>query len=101
MSITYLNNYCIVKKLLQLSSTANIKIYDINTNNIINSTRIEIIKGDILDLENLKTHTNDIDVLIHCAAICGIDTIKKDPFKNYINFKGTENVLKCSNLQYR
>tara|TARA_B100000989_G_C19531148_1_gene469973 strand:+ start:349 stop:1281 length:933 start_codon:yes stop_codon:yes gene_type:complete len=104
MSITYLITggsgfigSCIVKKLLQISSTANIKIYDINTNNIINSTRIEIIKGDILDLENLKIHTNDIDVLIHCAAICGIDTIKKDPLKTIeINFKGTENVLKCS-----
>ena len=63
MSITYLITggsgfigSCIVKKLLQLSSTANIKIYDINTNNIINSTRIEIIKGDILDSKPKNTY---------------------------------------------
>ena len=88
---------CIVKKLLELSSTVNIKIYDINTNSSIQSTQVELIKGDILDLENLKKHTNNIDVLIHCAAICGIDTIKKDPLKTIeINFKGTENILKCS-----
>jgi nucleoside-diphosphate-sugar epimerase len=89
----------IVKKLLQLSSTTKIKIYDINPTISIEDSRIEIIKGDVLDKEKLIKNTCDVNVIIHCAAICGIDTIKKNPLKTIdINFKGTENVLECSKI---
>lgn len=61
-----------------------------------------IIKGDVTDyqlLEDLsKTRAlENIDIIIHCAAICGIDTVEKYPTKTMeVNLLGTANLLKIA-----
>ena len=72
----------IVKKLCEIGEY-NITIYDIKKNNIEN---INFIEGDILDQKKLIESTKKMDIIIHCAAICGILKIKENP-KKFISKK--------------
>ncbi len=59
--------------------------------------QIKVIKGDVLDYELLESSFNDVDLVVHAAAIAGIDTVIKDPVKTMeVNMIGTANVLKVS-----
>lgn len=58
---------------------------------------INIIKGDILDLSHLKNSMENSDVIIHAAAIAGIDNTVKDPVNTLrVNVIGTHNVLEAA-----
>lgn len=58
---------------------------------------IKLVKGDILDLELLRSSMKDHDIVIHLAAIAGIDTVIKSPVKTMkINLLGTLNVLEAA-----
>jgi dTDP-glucose 4,6-dehydratase len=87
----------IVEKILSFNNNDTIIVYDLNINkNIIKNNRIEYRCGDILDTEYLNNSLKNIDVVIHCAAICGINSVCNNSLKtNKINFNGTENVLEC------
>lgn len=81
----------IIKKLID---NYNISNYDLVNNNINN--KVNYIYGDILDKQKLLESTKKTDIIIHCAAICGINKIKKNPKLTLdTNYKGTENVLEC------
>lgn len=59
---------------------------------------IEVIKGDILDYQALEDSIKDVDIVVHAAAIAGIDTVIKDPVKTMeVNMIGTANVLRAAN----
>lgn len=62
-----------------------------------NHPNLNIIKGDIFDYEFLKKHIpQETDLVLHMAAIAGIDTVIKDPVKTIeVNVIGTYNILKA------
>lgn len=57
-----------------------------------------IIKGNILDFNKLKKAIDDADIIIHAAAIAGVDTVAISPLDTLeVNLMGTYNVLKAIN----
>lgn len=81
-----------------------IYIYDnLNRNSIINTNllyndNVCLIKGDILDFELIKKTIYDIkpDIVIHLAAIAGIETVIKNPVNTMkVNMIGTYNILEA------
>ena len=64
----------------------------------ITSSNLTIVKGDILDLEKLKKTVSEHNpqLVVHMAAIAGIDTVIKSPISTLeINLVGTLNILKA------
>ncbi len=60
---------------------------------------IEIIKGDVLDYEKVLDSMRGADIVIHAAAIAGIDTVIIMPTRTMIvNMIGTANVLKAAKV---
>jgi dTDP-glucose 4,6-dehydratase len=69
----------------------------INTN-LLNKKNICLIQGDILDYSNLKKAVGEFkpNVIIHLAAIAGIDTVIKNPVNTMkVNMIGTYNILEA------
>lgn len=58
---------------------------------------LEVIQGDVLDYASLKASIpEDVDFVLHMAAIAGIDTVIKDPVKTMeVNVVGTYYLLKA------
>ena len=54
---------------------------------------VKVLQGDIRDFAFIKKSSVNIDVVFHAAALAGIWG-KKDEFLD-INVKGTENIIKC------
>lgn len=66
--------------------------------NMIEHPNLNLIKGDVLDFEKLKDSIKGSEIVIHLAAIAGIDTVIKSPTKTMnVNYIGTSNVLKAVN----
>ena len=62
-----------------------------------NHKNITIIKGDVLDYERLCQSMKNADIVVHAAAITGIDTVKKSPSKTMkVNIIGTANALEAA-----
>lgn len=60
---------------------------------------LRIINGDILDFPKLVDSMGDSDIIIHAAAIAGIDNTVKDPVRTMtVNVIGTYNVLEAAKL---
>lgn len=86
----------------KLSDKNEILIYDNFSrdslrNKKINSKNLKVVKGDVLDFEFLKKNCEDFkpELVIHLAAIAGIDTVIIDPIKTMeVNILGTLNLLK-------
>jgi UDP-glucose 4-epimerase len=58
---------------------------------------IEIIKGDVLDYPRLCHAMRKADLVVHAAAIAGIDTVIKSPTTTMrVNMIGTANVLEAA-----
>lgn len=81
-----------------------ILIYDnLNRNSIkdtdlLNKDTIKLIEGDILDYKHLKLVIDDFkpNIIIHLAAVAGIDTVIKNPVKTMkVNMIGTYNLLEA------
>ncbi|WP_440946618.1 NAD-dependent epimerase/dehydratase family protein [Methanosarcina sp. T3] len=65
--------------------------------NILEHPNLDLIKGDVLDFEKLKDSIKGSEIVIHLAAIAGIDTVIKSPTKTMsVNYIGTSNVLKAA-----
>jgi UDP-glucose 4-epimerase len=81
------NNNVIVIDNLSTGTLKNIK-------SLVESNKINFIKGTINDLELLKKTFNDVDYVFHQAAIPSVPRSIKDPIQsNYANVNGTLNVL--------
>jgi UDP-glucose 4-epimerase len=58
---------------------------------------IKIIKGDVLDYEMVLESMKGVDIVVHAAAIAGIDTVIKRPTNTMrVNMIGTANVLEAA-----
>lgn len=75
-------------------------IYDNGHRNAIRYTRlldspnVQAIKGDVLDTSQLRQAADGCEVIIHLAAIAGIDTVIKKPIVTMnVNLMGSRNVL--------
>lgn len=59
-----------------------------------NHPNLTIIKGDVLDAALLTESMKGAELVVHAAAIAGIDTVIKNPVKTMqVNMMGTANVL--------
>jgi len=64
-----------------------------------NHSNITIIKGDVLDFENLLNSMEGADIVVHAAGIAGIDTVIKNPVKTMqVNMIGTANALEAAKI---
>jgi UDP-glucose 4-epimerase len=62
-----------------------------------NHKNITVIKGDVLDFEKVSGNMKGADIVIHAAAIAGIDTVIKRPTHTMrVNMIGTANVLEAA-----
>jgi UDP-glucose 4-epimerase len=62
-----------------------------------NHRNIELVKGDVLDYASLERAMRGADIVVHAAAIAGIDTVIKDPVRTMeVNMLGTANVLRAA-----
>jgi len=62
-----------------------------------NHPNLKLIQGDILDLEALRSTMKGADIIVHCAAIAGIDTVIKSPVHTMrVNMIGSANVLEAA-----
>jgi UDP-glucose 4-epimerase len=58
---------------------------------------LTVVKGDVLDLEKLALAMQGADIIVHCAAIAGIDTVIKSPISTMrVNMVGSANVLEAA-----
>src|SRR5438552_8969484 len=57
-------------------------------------SNLELIQGDVLDLDHVCKAMQGADIIVHCAAIAGIDTVIKSPVTTMrVNMLGSANVL--------
>ena len=58
---------------------------------------LTVVKGDVLDFEKVLESMDGSDIVVHAAAIAGIDTVIKSPTKTMqVNMIGTANVLEAA-----
>jgi UDP-glucose 4-epimerase len=58
---------------------------------------LTLIKGDVLDFETLSRAMRDANIVVHCAAIAGIDTVIQSPITTMrVNMVGSANVLEAA-----
>ncbi|MCC7298735.1 MAG: NAD-dependent epimerase/dehydratase family protein [Bacteroidia bacterium] len=64
-----------------------------------NHPNITIVKGDVLDYKALEAAMKGADIVVHAAAIAGIDTVVKDPVNTMrVNMIGTANCLEAARV---
>ena len=78
-------------------------VYDNFSRNSLNDRRLEnhpnlkIVKGDVTDVDDIRRHIAESEVVIHLAAIAGIDTVIKSPIATMqVNMQGTSNMLEAA-----
>ncbi len=58
---------------------------------------LRLIQGDVLDFEEVFESMQGADIVVHCAAIAGIDTVIKSPVTTMrVNMLGSANVLEAA-----
>jgi UDP-glucose 4-epimerase len=58
---------------------------------------LTIIQGDVLDIERLTSAMTGAEIIVHCAAIAGIDTVIKSPITTMrVNMVGSANLLEAA-----
>ncbi len=58
---------------------------------------LTLIEGDVLDFDRLRDALDGADIVVHCAAIAGIDTVIKSPVATMrVNMVGSANVLEAA-----
>lgn len=67
-----------------------------------NHPNLKLIVGDVLDYDAVSRSMEGADIVVHCAAIAGIDTVIKKPVSTMrVNMLGSANVLEAaSNLTH-
>ena len=60
---------------------------------------LTVVRGDVLDAELLTEAMKGADLVVHAAAIAGIDTVVRDPVKTMrVNMIGTANALEAARI---
>ncbi len=62
-----------------------------------NHPNLTLVQGDVLDAEHVLEAMKGADIVVHCAAIAGIDTVIKSPVSTMrVNMVGSANVLEAA-----
>ena len=62
-----------------------------------NHPNLKLVVGDVLDFEHVCQAMEGADIVVHCAAIAGIDTVIKSPVTTMrVNMVGSANVLEAA-----
>lgn len=87
----------------RLAERNRIVVYDNYTRNTLKGTpydrhpNVRQVPGDVLDFEHLKAHMAGADIVVHAAAIAGIDSTVKNPVTTMrVNMIGTANGLEAA-----
>lgn len=87
----------------QLCETNRIVLYDNLARNTLRHTgladhhNIRLVEADILDYATLSTEMAGANIVVHAAAIAGIDTVIKSPVRTMeVNMIGTANALRAA-----
>ena len=99
----YLGSY--LTRFLIEKSDMNIRIFDLELGDKLeryiqkNSARVEFIKGDVRNLNQVIDATSEVDYVVHLAAITSVpDSIKHPKLTEDVNLHGTRNLLQaCAN----
>ncbi len=80
-----------------------IVVYDTLQRNSLKNSRfanhpnLSLVEGDVLDQQKVIQSVRGSDIIIHLAAIAGIDTVIKSPTKTMkVNYIGTSNMLEAA-----
>jgi UDP-glucose 4-epimerase len=83
----------------------NIVVYDnfhrdtLSSTSYINHKNLKTVRGDVLDYTLLEKSMVGADIVVHAAAIAGIDTVIKSPTNTMrVNMIGTANVLEAAKV---
>ena len=101
----YLGSY--LTRFLVEKSEMNIRIFDLKIEDKFEryiqkySDRIEFIKGDVRNLNQVIDATSEVDYVVHLAAITSVpDSIKHPKLTEDVNLQGTRNLLQaCANQE--
>lgn len=64
---------------------------------LLDHRNVSLVKGDVLDFHTVNHSMKGSDIVVHAAAIAGIDTVIKSPVTTIeVNIVGTANVLKAA-----
>lgn len=64
---------------------------------LLDHPNIELVRGDVLDLEGMRAAAQDVDVFVHMASIAGVDTVLKNPTLTMkVSLQGTMNALQVA-----
>jgi len=87
----------------RLADANRITVYDNFTRDTLtgsglrNHPNLTVIQGDVLDAAKLEASLKGFDLVVHAAAIAGIDTVIRDPVLTWeVNLIGTANVLRAA-----
>lgn len=90
----------LTKKILEFP-VKSVRIFDINEHALfqlghsINDSRLRLLLGNILDKDRLDLAGNNVDLVIHAAAIKNIEISEYNPIETIdININGTVNMIK-------
>ena len=62
-----------------------------------NHANLTVVEGDVLDYEHVRDAIQGANVVVHCAAIAGIDTVIESPVNTMrVNMIGSANVLQAA-----
>lgn len=84
---------CLVRELI--NNGTHIKVLVHNFKNDLAQLPIELIKGNLLDIDSLKKLCDGVDVVFHLAASIALDNRNAKHTFN-VNVTGTENIVKAS-----
>ncbi len=75
----------------------NLERNTIQHTNLLDEAGISLIQGSVLEYDEVRCAVKGADIVVHAAAIAGIDTVIKSPVKTMeVNMLGTSNVLKAA-----
>ena len=87
----------------RLADRNRIVVYDNYTRNTLKGTpydrhpNVTQVEGDVLDFDRLKTHMAGANIVVHAAAIAGIESTLKNPVTTMrVNMIGTANTLEAA-----
>ncbi len=87
----------------RLIAENNIVVFDnfhrdtLSSSGLMGHPHLEVIRGDVLDYVAVRDAMSGADIVIHAAAIAGIDTVIKMPVQTMrVNMIGTANILEAA-----
>jgi UDP-glucose 4-epimerase len=87
----------------RLANSNKLVLFDNMSRNTLKHTDLEkhenitLVQGDVLNFDQIKAAMDSADIVVHAAAIAGIDTVIKSPVKTMeVNMIGTANVLRAA-----